>query len=238
MAIGKNSLVRAAGAARDQKVNSPSAAIVRSQHPMLDLVSVRDVKHLPDDPKAAVAPTEALVQSVKENGIVEPLFLAGLPDRELYLVSGHQRLAAAREAGLESVPAVIQPVPDIEAALRLTVFVAPFAMGSAAEEPAAEEVSAPEVSAPAEVPAPVAKPAPVEEKLAPVQPAPEVAAKTEEKPAEKPAEKTDDKPTVQSAVTEAPVAAPVVPEEVPAPAPVRRPVIVSSICSSLPDHLL
>jgi hypothetical protein len=213
LAIGKNSLVRAAGAARDQKVNSPSASVVRSQHPMLDLVSVRDVKHLPDDPKAAVVPSEALVQSVKENGIVEPLFLAGLPDRTLYLVSGHQRLAAAQEAGLESVPAVIQPVPDVEAALRLTVFVAPFAMGTAAEETTAESA------------APAKEPAPVEEK-----PAPEATAKTEEKPAEQPVEKAAEKPVI--------VEAPAVPEEKPAPAPVRRPVFVSSICSSLPDHLL
>ena len=214
MAIGKNRLARAAGAVRDQKVNSPSAAVARSRHPMLDLVAVRDVMHLPDDPKAAVVPAEALVQSVKENGIVEPLFLAGLPDSGLYLVSGHQRLAAAREAGLEAVPAVIQPVPDIEAALRLTVFVAPFATGAAAEEPAA-----PETPAPAEQPA-----------AAPEKPAPEAAEKTEEKPAEKPVEKADEKATV--------VEAPAVPEEIPEPAPVRRPVIVSSICSSLPDHLL
>ncbi len=234
MAIGKNSLARAAGAVRDQKVNSPSATVARSRHPMLDLVAVRDVMHLPDDPKAAVVPAEALVQSVKENGIVEPLFLAGLPDSALYLVSGHQRLAAAREAGLESVPAVIQPVPDIEAALRLTVFVAPFAMGAAAEEPA-PAVSAPEVSAPAEVPAPVEKPTPVEEKPAPVQPASDVAEKIAEKPAEKPVEKSAEKP---APVVEAPAEVPVVPEETPAPAPVRRPVIVSSICSSLPDHLL
>lgn len=138
MAIGKNSLARAAGAVRDQRVNSPSASIVRSRNPMLDLVAVKDVMHLPGDPKAALVPAEALVRSVKKNGIVEPLFLAGLPDHGLYLVSGHQRLAAAREAGLEAVPAVIHPVEDTEAALRLSAFVAPFATGSAPAVPATE----------------------------------------------------------------------------------------------------
>ena len=135
MAIGKNSLARAAGAARDQKVNSPSAAVARSRHPMLDLVAVRSVHYLPGDLKAKAMPDAALVESVREHGIVEPLFIAGLPDDSLYLVSGHQRLAAAREAGLEAVPAVIHPVADADAAVALAAFVAPFSMGTAAAKP-------------------------------------------------------------------------------------------------------
>lgn len=51
---------------------------------------------------------EDLVESVQEKGIVQPITL----DEKLNLVAGGRRLAAAKAAGLEEVPALIRHIPD------------------------------------------------------------------------------------------------------------------------------
>jgi ParB family chromosome partitioning protein len=55
-----------------------------------------------------------LAQSIRVNGIIQPLVVRKAPDgtQRLQLVAGERRLRAAKLAGLESVPVVIQEISD------------------------------------------------------------------------------------------------------------------------------
>ena len=52
-----------------------------------------------------------LAQSIRENGIIQPLVVRKAGDR-YQLVAGERRWRAAKLAGLEQVPAVVQEIPD------------------------------------------------------------------------------------------------------------------------------
>ena len=65
-----------------------------------------------------VAPHPALVESVRAHGVLQPLLVqqhAG-PAGRYRLISGHQRLAAARSAGIGQVPCMLHVVSDAKAA--------------------------------------------------------------------------------------------------------------------------
>ena len=53
---------------------------------------------------------DALVESIRTNGILTPLTVRPLENGEYEVVSGHRRLYAAQKAGLETVPAIIMPM--------------------------------------------------------------------------------------------------------------------------------
>ena len=57
---------------------------------------------------------EELAQSIRSNGIIQPLVVRRAGDRgeRFQLVAGERRLRAAKLAGLETVPVVIQHIPD------------------------------------------------------------------------------------------------------------------------------
>ncbi|HCB95599.1 MAG TPA: chromosome partitioning protein ParB, partial [Ruminococcus sp.] len=50
---------------------------------------------------------EALVDSVKEQGILSPIIARPLENGEYEIISGHRRLFASKRAGLTEVPALI-----------------------------------------------------------------------------------------------------------------------------------
>lgn len=60
---------------------------------------------------------DALVESIRTNGILTPLTVRPLENGEYEVISGHRRLYAAQKAGLETVPAVILPMSRDEAAV-------------------------------------------------------------------------------------------------------------------------
>jgi len=50
-----------------------------------------------------------MVESIRTNGILAPIVVRPIADSDTYeILSGHNRVAAAKEAGLESVPAVVR----------------------------------------------------------------------------------------------------------------------------------
>lgn len=63
----------------------------------------------PQNPRKDLGDLSELVQSIKENGIMQNLTVVPLDDdnKRFRCVIGHRRLAAAKEAGLASVPASI-----------------------------------------------------------------------------------------------------------------------------------
>ena len=55
-----------------------------------------------------------LTESIKENGIIQPLIVTKTSSSEYELVAGERRLEAAKQAGLEKVPVVIRSVSKKE----------------------------------------------------------------------------------------------------------------------------
>ena len=58
---------------------------------------------------------EALVQSIRERGILVPVMVRTRKDGGYEIISGHRRCHAAQQAGLFKVPAVINELSDEEA---------------------------------------------------------------------------------------------------------------------------
>jgi ParB family chromosome partitioning protein len=68
----------------------------------------------PYQPRMDIPPESLreLVESIKRHGVVEPVLLRPRPDGRYELVAGQRRLLAAREAGLNAIPAVVKPLDD------------------------------------------------------------------------------------------------------------------------------
>ena len=64
---------------------------------------------------------DALVESIREHGILTPLIVRPLEDvpMEYEVISGHRRLYAAQKAGISEVPAFVHAVSRDEAAIQL-----------------------------------------------------------------------------------------------------------------------
>lgn len=58
------------------------------------------------------AQLDELAQSIKANGIVQPILVRRIGGEKYQLVAGERRWRAAQRAGLQKVPAVIREVPD------------------------------------------------------------------------------------------------------------------------------
>ena len=67
------------------------------------------------------AEMDALVESIREHGILTPLIVRPLEDApmEYEVISGHRRLHAAQKAGISEVPAFIHALSREEAAIQL-----------------------------------------------------------------------------------------------------------------------
>ena len=75
---------------------------------MKEIVEIRvdEIKPHPDNPRKDVGDITELAKSIKANGIMQNLTVAPATDGYRALI-GHRRLAAAKKAGLETVPCVI-----------------------------------------------------------------------------------------------------------------------------------
>ena len=58
-----------------------------------------------------------LAESIKQNGVIQPIVLRQGDDNDLILVAGERRLKAAQLAGLESIPAILTEGNPIEISL-------------------------------------------------------------------------------------------------------------------------
>ena len=60
---------------------------------------------------------EDLVDSIKDNGVLNPVILRLAEHGTFEMISGHRRLHAAKKAGLEKIPAIVKDYDDDEAIL-------------------------------------------------------------------------------------------------------------------------
>ena len=55
---------------------------------------------------------ENLAQSIRSNGVIQPLLIRRLGEDRYQLVAGERRWRAAQRAGLQRIPAVVRDIPD------------------------------------------------------------------------------------------------------------------------------
>ncbi len=61
-----------------------------------------------------------LVKSIEEHGVLSPILVRPAPDGQRYeIISGHNRVNAARRAGLKTIPATVRDMDDDEATLAM-----------------------------------------------------------------------------------------------------------------------
>jgi len=76
-------------------------------------LDINQIDSNPEQPRTRFdqASLEKLAQSIRENGIVQPVLVRRRGGR-FELVAGERRWRAARDAGLTTIPAVVRDVPD------------------------------------------------------------------------------------------------------------------------------
>lgn len=85
-------------------------------HPAgVDTIPVQAISPNPRQPRTRIDPDELseLSASIRENGIIQPLIVTRATQPDTYiLIAGERRLLAARQAGLETVPAIIREATE------------------------------------------------------------------------------------------------------------------------------
>src|SRR5262245_15251423 len=68
----------------------------------------------PDQPRSSVDQTrlEELAQSIRHNGLVQPILLRRIANGRFQIVAGERRWRAALLTGIHRIPAVIRNIPD------------------------------------------------------------------------------------------------------------------------------
>lgn len=99
--------------------NSQAASLIvessKDRHPGISLANLDEIVANPYQPRRDFdeAMLEELAQSIRENGIIQPLVVRRVP-RGYELIAGERRFRAARKAGLTQVPIVVRKTTDRE----------------------------------------------------------------------------------------------------------------------------
>ena len=84
----------------------------------IEVAKIRPFKNHPfkvlDDDKM-----HELVESIMLNGVLVPVTIRPIEDGEYEMISGHRRLFAVKEIGLERIPAIVKNYDDDEAVLAM-----------------------------------------------------------------------------------------------------------------------
>lgn len=83
------------------------------------LIPQSDIKPNPNQPRRHFDydELESLAQSIRENGIIQPISVRQLKDNTYELVAGERRLRAARMVGLTRIPCILMKIDDEKSAL-------------------------------------------------------------------------------------------------------------------------
>lgn len=99
-----------------------SRQVQQSAESSVEQIAVNDIVAYDDHPfEIKKERVEELVQSIRLNGILEPLLVRVHPEQrgKYECIAGHHRLEAARRLNLETVPAIIRAMTDTEADLAM-----------------------------------------------------------------------------------------------------------------------
>lgn len=78
-------------------------------------IPVENISPNPRQPRSYIDPEELaeLAESIRQHGVIQPLILSrGEHDDQYTLIAGERRLLAARQAGLQTVPAILREADD------------------------------------------------------------------------------------------------------------------------------
>ena len=62
---------------------------------------------------------QELTESIKENGLLEPIIVCSFPAGKYEIISGHRRVEACKALGITSVPAIIEELTKDEAIVQM-----------------------------------------------------------------------------------------------------------------------
>ena len=97
---------------------NPDALLPGERVQAVSLDSIRPFRNHPfrvrDD-----ADMEALMESIRLNGVISPAVVRPLPDKGYEMISGHRRMAACRALGLEKMPVLVREMDDDTATLMM-----------------------------------------------------------------------------------------------------------------------
>lgn len=96
----------------EKKVSMSSKTVVNLQIPVLEDYPKQLFKPYPQEK------LNKLENSIRENGIIYPLIVRSV-DGAYQIVCGHNRRSAARQAGFDTVPCIVEELTDDEADIRM-----------------------------------------------------------------------------------------------------------------------
>ena len=81
-------------------------------------VSIDDLTISPINVRREIDDVSELAESIREQGVLEPLVVRRTSDGKFEVIIGSRRLTASRQIGLNLVPVVVQDISDADAVLR------------------------------------------------------------------------------------------------------------------------
>jgi ParB family transcriptional regulator, chromosome partitioning protein len=120
MSAAKNAPAKKRGLGRGlEALLGPKAA---AEAPMLEATARDTLRTLPVDalapgkyqPRRAMDPDKLteLAESIKAQGVIQPIVVRELPDRTYEIIAGERRWRASQQAGLKDIPVVVRQVDD------------------------------------------------------------------------------------------------------------------------------
>lgn len=79
---------------------------------------LKDFKEHPFTSRCGIE-QEELISSIKDNGILEPIIVRVLDENNYEILSGHRRVKALKELGVDDVPSIIKNLNDDEAIITM-----------------------------------------------------------------------------------------------------------------------
>lgn len=81
---------------------------------VIENIDIGRIYEHPQNPRKDLGDLEELAESIRQNGILQPLTVVKCEDGNYTVVMGHRRLGAAKEAGLFTVPCIIEDLTEEE----------------------------------------------------------------------------------------------------------------------------
>ena len=97
---------------------APKMQLMQLPLHILDPWQGADGQHQPFKPYTPEKLTE-LAESIRQNGIIEAISVRTKPDGRMEILAGHNRVAAAKLAGLQTIPTIVQQLDDASAEILL-----------------------------------------------------------------------------------------------------------------------
>lgn len=116
VSVASAGAVTAGPAVSAQSINVGTEIVSRDRHPGISLAAVDEIQVNQYQPRREFdeAALEELAQSIRSNGVIQPLIVRKTAMGAFELIAGERRLRAAKKAGLKQVPVVIRRSTDRE----------------------------------------------------------------------------------------------------------------------------